>query len=103
MVLSGLAPHRLLTLTLQVGGAGGQRYLCSGVTKTWFDIVAILRELFPTAKLPTACADGSTTQPSLLLKNDKIIKELGIEFTPLKQTLEAQCGALVRAGLLPKP
>lgn len=102
MVLSGLAPHRPLTLTLQIPGAGGQRYLCSGVTKTWFDIVAILRELFPTAQLPTACADGSTTQPSLLLKNDKIIKELGLEFTPLKQTLEAQCGALVRAGLLPK-
>ena len=84
----------------EVAEAGGQRYLCSGVTKTWLDVVAILRELYPTAPLPTTCPDGSTTQPCLLLKNDKIRAELGLEFAPLVQTLEAQCGALVRSGLL---
>ena len=84
----------------QVGVAGGQRYLCSGVTKTWLDVVQDLRELYPSAPLPTSCADGSTTQPCMLLVNDKIKAELGLEFVPLKQTLKTQCDALVRAGLL---
>ena len=64
------------------------------------EIVDNLRKLYPSAPLPTACADGSTTQPCLLLKNDKIRAELGIEFTPLDHTLKVQCEALSRAGLL---
>jgi len=70
------------------------------VTKTWLDVVGMLRELYPSAPLPTACADGSTTQPCLLLKNDKIKAELGIEFVTLERTLVAQCDALARAGLV---
>lgn len=84
----------------QTGAAGGQRYLCSGVTKTWLEIVEILRTLYPTAPLPSTCADGSTTQPCLLLKNDKIRTELGLEFVALETTLKEQCSALEKAGLL---
>ena len=91
---------RAHVLAAQVEAAGGNRYLCSGVTKTWLDVVAILRALYPSAPLPTTCADGSTTQPCLLLKNEKIRSELGLEFVPLEQTLKAQCDALVRSGLL---
>jgi len=87
-------------LAAQTPAAGGQRYLCSGVTKTWLEVVAMLRELYPSAPLPTSCPDGSTTQPCLLLKNDKITSELGMEFVPLDETLKAQCDALVSAGLL---
>jgi hypothetical protein len=83
-----------------MASAGGQRYLCSGETKTWLNVVDILRSLYPTAPLPTTCADGSTSQPCLLLKNKKIKTELGIEFVPLEETLKSQCGALIRAGLL---
>lgn len=87
-------------LAAQVPRASGQRYLCSGETRTWLDVVDMLRVLYPNAPLPTACPDGSTTQPCLLLKNDKIKSELGLEFVPLEQTLRAQCEALERAGLL---
>lgn len=80
--------------------AGGQRYLCSGETRTWLHVAGLLRELFPGRPVPTTCPDGSTEQPCLLLKNDKIRKELGIEFTALRQTLEAQGNALIKAGLL---
>jgi nucleoside-diphosphate-sugar epimerase len=91
---------RAHVLGAEVAAAGGERYLCSGSTKTWLEVVAMLKRLFPDAPLPTTCADGSTVQPCLLLKNDKIKTELGIEFTPLEQTLKAQCDALTRSGLL---
>ena len=78
----------------------GASYLCSGETRTWLDVVGLLRQLYPSAPLPSTCADGSTTQPCLLLKNDKIKADLGLEFTPLLQTLQAQCRSLERAGLL---
>lgn len=87
-------------LAAQTPAAGGQRYLCSGNTKTWLEVVSMLRDLYPNAPLPTMCADGSTTQPCLHLKNDKIMTELGLEFVPLQQTLKAQCEALAAAGLL---
>ena len=77
-----------------------QTFARSAETKTWLEIVALLRALYPSAPLPTACADGSTTQPCLLLKNGKIKRELGMEFTPLERTLEMQCDTLARAGLL---
>jgi len=82
--------------------AGGNRYLCSGVTKTWLEVVDILRALYPSAALPQTCSDGSTVQPCLSLKNEKIRNELGIQFVPLQQTLKAQCDALAAAGLLPE-
>ena len=90
-------------LAAQVEAAGGNRYLCSGVTKTWLEVVEVLRGLYPSAPLPSACADGSTIQPCLNLKNDKIRSQLGIEFLPLERTLKAQCEALVRSGLLKLP
>lgn len=87
-------------LGAETAAAGGERYLCSGATMTWLDVISILKTLYPSAPLPTTCPDGSTSQPCLLLKNEKIRAELGIEFTPLEQTLKAQCDAFVRAGLL---
>jgi phenylpropionate dioxygenase-like ring-hydroxylating dioxygenase large terminal subunit/nucleoside-diphosphate-sugar epimerase len=80
--------------------AGGERYLCSGVTQTWLQIVEMLRMMYPAAPLPTSCPDGSTTQPCLLLRNDKIKEDLAMEFIPLHETLQAQCNALDQAGLL---
>uniref|UniRef100_A0A7S2CHD6 Choline monooxygenase, chloroplastic n=1 Tax=Haptolina brevifila TaxID=156173 RepID=A0A7S2CHD6_9EUKA len=91
---------RAHVLAAEISAASGQRYLCSGQTKTWIEIVAILKGLYPTAPLPSTCPDGSTSQPCLLLKNQKIKAELGIEFTPLELTLKAQCDALTRSGLL---
>ena len=91
---------RAHVLAATVPGASGQRYLCSGETRTWLDVVGILRVMYPNAPLPTTCPDGSTTQPCLLLKNDKIKAELGLDFVPLEQTLRAQCDALQQAGLL---
>ena len=44
--------------------------------------------------------DGSTEQPCMLLKNDKIRAELGMEFVPLTQTLQAQGEALIKASLV---
>ena len=84
--------------------AAGQRYLCSGETRTWLHVAGLLRELFPehAAAVPATCADGATEQPCLRLDNAKIRTELGLEFTPLKQTLLAQGNAFIEAGLLPE-
>jgi len=87
-------------LGAEVGAANGQRYLCSGDTRTWLEIGGMLKTLYPSAPVPSACADGSTSQPCLTLRNDKIKTELGLEFTPLETTLQAQCDGLITAGLL---
>ncbi|CAK0909907.1 unnamed protein product [Prorocentrum cordatum] len=87
-------------LAAQTPSAGGERYMCSGETRTWLHVVSLLRSIFPSAPLPTACADGSTTQPCLMLRNDKIRRDLGIEFTPLERTLRKQGDALARSGLI---
>lgn len=83
--------------------AGGQRYLCSGVTKTWLEVASMLRGLFPGMPVPSTCADGSTEQPCMLLDNSKIQSELGMRFIPLEQTLNAQGAAFIKAGLLNTP
>jgi nucleoside-diphosphate-sugar epimerase len=89
-------------LAAQTPAAGGQRYLCSGETCTWLHVASVLRELFPqfSDSIPTSCEDGTTEQPCMLLRNDKIRAELGIDFVPLADTLKAQGEALIKAGLL---
>jgi nucleoside-diphosphate-sugar epimerase len=84
--------------------AKGQRYLCSSETTTWIEIGKMLQELFPefADRIPITCADGSTEQPCLLLKNDKVKRDLGFEFIPLRDTLFAQGKSFIDAGFLQK-
>jgi hypothetical protein len=50
--------------------------------------------------VPTVCADGSAEQPCLLLQNERIKSELGLEFTPLAETLKAQGDYFISKGWL---
>jgi nucleoside-diphosphate-sugar epimerase len=89
-------------LAAQTPAAGGQRYLCSGETRTWLHVASTLHDLFPqfSDSIPNACEDGTTEQPCMMLQNRKIRAELGMEFIPLVTTLRAQGEGLIKAGLL---
>jgi len=100
--VSDVAKAHVLAAESEV--AVGERYLCSGETTTWIEVCKLLQELFPefAERIPTTCADGSTEQPCLLLKNDKLKRDLNMEFVPLRDTLFAQGKSLIDAGLLHK-
>ncbi|CAI9106324.1 OLC1v1005454C1 [Oldenlandia corymbosa var. corymbosa] len=50
-------------------------------------VVKILRELYPSIKLPEKCADDKPFVPEYQVSKEKA-KSLGLEFTPLKQSLK---------------
>ena len=56
------------------------------------DLVKILRELYPTYKLPEKCTDDKPFVPTYQVSKEKT-KSLGLEFTPLvegiKETVES--------------
>ena len=89
-------------LAAKTPAAGGQRYLCSGETRTWLEVASLLHQIFPQFRdrIPTRCEHGTQGQPTMVLQNDKIIAELGLDFKPLADTLQAQGEALIKAGLL---
>lgn len=90
---------RAHVLAAETAGAAGQRYLCSGASASWEEVAATLRECFPGMPVPDS-TPGAEAQPKLTLANDKIKAELGIEFEPLRDTLQRQGDALLAAGLL---
>jgi dihydroflavonol-4-reductase len=87
-------------LAAESDSAPGQRYLCSGETRTWLHVAGELRRLFPQCEVPKTCPDGSTEQPCLLLENFKIRSELGIKFKPLAETLKEQGELFAKRGWL---
>lgn len=63
-----------------------QRYLCVGHVLPWADLVAALRELAPDAasKLPTV-QEGPSIH--FQISSAKLMRDLGITFVPLEETL----------------
>ena len=55
---------RAHVLAARVPHAGGQRYMCSGETTTWLDVVSRMHELYPRA---AASMHALTTAPSPML------------------------------------
>ena len=64
----------------------GQRYLCVGHVLPWADLVAALRELAPDAasNLPTV-QEGPSIH--FQISSAKLVRDLGITFAPLEETL----------------
>ncbi|KAG8388991.1 hypothetical protein BUALT_Bualt02G0183000 [Buddleja alternifolia] len=61
------------------------------------EIVKILHELYPTLRLPEKCADDKSFVPKYQVSKEKA-KSLGVEFTPLEQSITETVESLKEKG-----
>ncbi|KAL3653363.1 hypothetical protein CASFOL_003044 [Castilleja foliolosa] len=76
--------------------ANGRYYIVERCARP-FDLVQILRQLYPHFKFPEKCADGKPLVPNYQVNTDKA-KKLGVVFTPLKQALNDTVESLKEKG-----
>ncbi|XP_015160003.1 cinnamoyl-CoA reductase 1-like isoform X2 [Solanum tuberosum] len=69
------------------------RYLMVESVAHYSEIVKILRELYPTMKLPEKCADDKPFTPMYQVNIERA-KKLGIEFIPLAESLKETAESL---------
>ncbi|KAF3632419.1 hypothetical protein BC332_01543 [Capsicum chinense] len=69
------------------------RYLMVESVAHYSEIVKILRELCPTMKLPEKCADDTPIPPKYQVNIEKA-KQLGVEFTPLAESVKETAESL---------
>jgi len=77
--------------------AGGRRFLCAAdEVPTWTEIAKLLKELCPGAPVNTSApASGEGVRMTM---DTSDLKNLGFIFTPLRDTLKAQCDSLLTQG-----
>ncbi|KAL6563919.1 hypothetical protein OROHE_005159 [Orobanche hederae] len=78
--------------------ANGRYYIVERCARS-YDLVQILRELYPHLKFPEKTADGKPLMPNYQVNTDRA-KKLGVVFTPLKQALKDTVGSLKERGFL---
>jgi len=77
--------------------AGGRRFLCAAdEVPTWTEIAKLLKELYPNAPVDTAAP--ATGEGVRMILDTSDLKNLGFSFTPLRDTLKAQCDSLLNLG-----
>ncbi|KAL3626741.1 hypothetical protein CASFOL_029484 [Castilleja foliolosa] len=76
--------------------ANGRYYIVERCARP-FDLVEILRELYPHLKFPEKTADGKPLVENYKVNTEKA-KKLGISFTPLKQALKDTVESLKEKG-----
>jgi len=76
------------------------RYLCSGSSSSFSELTAILAEMYP--ELVMAVEGGDTTAELVpKFSTEKVQKELGIKFTPLRDTLKKTMNSLKEKEFVP--
>eukprot|EP00252_Welwitschia_mirabilis_P013770 TRINITY_DN3032_c0_g1_i3.p2 TRINITY_DN3032_c0_g1~~TRINITY_DN3032_c0_g1_i3.p2 ORF type:complete len:203 (+),score=33.19 TRINITY_DN3032_c0_g1_i3:1659-2267(+) len=63
------------------------RYFCAESVLHRGDVVDILAKLFPQYQLPTECSDKLKPRKKPFKISNQKLKDLGLEFTPTKQTI----------------
>ncbi|XP_059456985.1 cinnamoyl-CoA reductase 1-like [Corylus avellana] len=89
-------------LVLETPSASG-RYLCAESVLHRGDVVQILAKLFPEYPIPTKCSDEKNPRAKPYKFSNQKLKELGLEFTPVKQCLYETVKSLQEKGVLPVP
>jgi len=74
------------------------RYLCSGSSHAYSELTVILAEMYPELVMVMETADQEVIPH---FSNEKATKELGITFTPIKETLRKAMESLKEKGFLP--
>lgn len=91
--------HILLYETPSASG----RYLCAESVLHRGDVVEILAKFFPEYPIPTKCSDVTKPRVKPYKFSNQKLKDLGLEFTPVKQCLYETVKSLQEKGHLPIP
>ncbi|GFZ03995.1 cinnamoyl coa reductase [Actinidia rufa] len=77
------------------------RYLCAESVLHRGDLVEILAKFFPEYPIPTKCKDETKPRVKPYKFSNQKLKDLGLEFTPVKQSLYDTVETLQEKGHLP--
>ncbi|CAI9113882.1 OLC1v1014577C1 [Oldenlandia corymbosa var. corymbosa] len=91
--------HILLYETPSASG----RYLCAESVLHRGDVVEILAKFFPEYPIPMKCSDEIRPRAKPYKFSNQKLKDLGLEFTSVKQTLYETVKSLQEKGHLPLP
>lgn len=91
--------HILLYETPSASG----RYLCAESVLHRGEVVEILAKLFPEYPIPTKCSDETRPRAKPYKFTSQKLKDLGFEFTPVKQCLYETVKCLQEKGHIPLP
>lgn len=91
--------HILLFETPSASG----RYLCAESVLHRGEVVEILAKFFPEYPIPTKCKDDGKPRAKPYKFSNQKLKDLGLEFTPVKQGLYETVKSLQEKGHLPVP
>lgn len=89
-------------LVFETPSASG-RYLCAESALHRGDVVEILMKYFPEYPIPTKCSDEKNPRKKPYNFSNQKLKDLGLEFTPIKQCLYDTVKSLQEKGHLPVP
>ncbi|GLU21980.1 hypothetical protein SLE2022_380830 [Rubroshorea leprosula] len=79
------------------------RYLCAESALHRGELVEILVKFFPEFPIPTKCSDEKNPRAKPYKFSNQKLKDLGLEFTPVKQCLYDTVKSLQEKGHLPVP
>ncbi|KAK8575842.1 hypothetical protein V6N13_032847 [Hibiscus sabdariffa] len=79
------------------------RYICAESILHRGEVVEILTKLFPEYPIPTKCSDEKNPRAKPYKFSNQKLKDLGMEFTPVKQCLSETVKSLQEKGHLPTP
>ncbi|KAK3004918.1 hypothetical protein RJ639_019688 [Escallonia herrerae] len=91
--------HILLFETLSASG----RYLCAESMLHRGEVVEILTKFFPEYPIPTKCSDEIKPRAKPYKFSNQRLKDVGLEFTPVKQALHDTVKSLQEKGHIPVP
>ncbi|KAF9615130.1 hypothetical protein IFM89_022082 [Coptis chinensis] len=89
-------------LVYETPSASG-RYLCAESVLHRSDVVEILAKFFPEYPIPTKCSDVVKPRAKPYKFSNQKLKDLGLKFTPVKQSLYETVRSLQEKGHLPIP
>lgn len=89
-------------LLFEAPSASG-RYLCAESVLHRGDVVEILAKFLPEYPIPTRCSDENKPRAKPYKFSNQKLKDLGLEFTPVKQCLYDTVRSLQEKGHLPLP
>nr|XP_034920701.1 cinnamoyl-CoA reductase 2-like isoform X1 [Populus alba] len=89
-------------LVFETPSASG-RYICAERMLHRGEVVEILAKFFPEYPIPTKCSDEKNPRKQPYKFTNQKIKDLGIEFTPVKRCLYETVKSLQEKGHLPIP
>ncbi|XP_047944716.1 cinnamoyl-CoA reductase 1 [Salvia hispanica] len=93
----------LAHILLYENPAASGRYLCAESVLHRGEVVEILAKFFPEYPIPTKCSDEKNPRKKPYKFSNQKLKDLGLEFTPVKQTLYDTVKSLQEKGHIPVP